>query len=272
VSKALGIYYKLRNFLVFRISKIKIIWLISASKFSFSSSKTNLKIVTGADSSHFKSLLNLLNSIQKFEPETPVTIWDLGFTDSEIGFIDSAYPNYFVKKFDYSKYPSHFNIKVKAGEYAWKPTIIFEEFKVTDGILLWLDGGDVLTRKLFWIKKFITKTGFFSPYSLGTIKQWTHHKMIQNFELKNALLNKPNLNGAIVGFDSKSKEATNLLNAWYECAQNVDCIAPEGSSRENHRQDQAALTCLAYKQRMVPNGFYAVIRSPLGIKIHQDAD
>lgn len=272
MSKALGIYYKVRNFLVFRISKIKIIWLISASKFSLDSSKTNLKIVTGADSSHFKSLINLLNSIQKFEPETPVSIWDLGFTDNEISLINSSYPSYSISKFDYSKYPNHFNIKVKAGEYAWKPTIIFEEFKNADGIVLWLDGGDVLTRKLFWIKKFITKTGFFSPYSLGTIKQWTHPQMIQNFELKDGFLNKPNLNGAIVGFDSKSKEAFDLLKAWYECAQNVDCIAPQGSNRENHRQDQAALTCLAYKQKMAPNSFYAVIRSPLGIKIHQDAD
>jgi hypothetical protein len=37
-----------------------------------------------------------------------------------------------------------------------------------------------------------------------------------------------------------------LARPWYECALTRQCIAPDGSNRRNHRQDQAALTVLAY--------------------------
>jgi hypothetical protein len=36
------------------------------------------------------------------------------------------------------------------------------------------------------------------------------------------------------------------LRGWRECSLDVECIAPSGSHRGNHRQDQAALTVLAW--------------------------
>ena len=36
-----------------------------------------------------------------------------------------------------------------------------------------------------------------------------------------------------------------LARPWYECSLIRQCIAPNGSDRSNHRQDQAALTVLA---------------------------
>lgn len=38
---------------------------------------------------------------------------------------------------------------------------------------------------------------------------------------------------------------TQLARPWYECSITRQCIAPDGSSRENHRQEQSALTILA---------------------------
>ena len=53
-------------------------------------------------------------------------------------------------------------------------------------------------------------------------------------------------NGAFVGFDTRSGEAMAALRGWRECSLDVECIAPSGSHRGNHRQDQAALTVLAW--------------------------
>lgn len=49
-----------------------------------------------------------------------------------------------------------------------------------------------------------------------------------------------------------------LARPWYECSITRQCIAPDGSSRKNHRQDQAALTVITarngYKCQGVSSG------------------
>lgn len=53
-------------------------------------------------------------------------------------------------------------------------------------------------------------------------------------------------NGAMVGFSNRNQAALDMLQAWADCSMVRQCIAPLGSSRENHRQDQAVLTLLAH--------------------------
>ncbi len=253
------------------LSRVGFIWLISASKLRVDVNNCQLTIVTGADSSHFRSLLNLLTSIEKYEPTSKVSVWNLGLTEIEKDTLKIKFPNFELKSFEFDKYPQHLNIKVNAGEYAWKPAIIYEEFNNQNEILLWLDAGDLLTSNLRWIKQFIKFSGFYSPYSSGTLIDWTHPTMLKRFNVGGLNLCKRNLNGAIIGFDTQNTSAKDLVIAWFECAMEKECIAPDGSGRSNHRQDQAALTCLAYNLHLAPHGFYAVNRKFLGILQHQDA-
>ena len=264
--------YELKHFIRIGLSKFEFFWLISATRFILADKTTNLKIISGCDSSHFKSLLNLLESIEKQKINAVISIWDLGLNKNELLELNSRFPNCKLTKFDFSKYPPYFDIKKNAGEYAWKTAIIFEEFKSFQGLILWLDSGNIVSNNLMWLRKFTNSRGFFSPYSQGFIFQWTHPEMLNNLNLSEKFLFKPNLNGAIVAFDTKSKSAEKLVRTWFECAINKDCIAPPGSSRLNHRQDQASLTCLAYSMNIAPNGTYATIRKRLGIRIHQDVE
>ena len=48
-------------------------------------------------------------------------------------------------------------------------------------------------------------------------------------------------------FDYNSKNARNISELWNKFSQIQECISPVGSSRLNHRQDQAVLTLLLYK-------------------------
>jgi len=52
-----------------------------------------------------------------------------------------------------------------------------------------------------------------------------------------------------VGFDTSQPAASALLDAWLDCALHLQCIAPVGSHRGNHRQDQAALSLLVRLSR-----------------------
>ncbi|MDX6747036.1 DUF1647 domain-containing protein [Polaribacter sp. PL03] len=238
----------------------------------FFKSTQDLVIVTGSDSSHFKSLLQLLKSLTIHESNTKVIIFDLGITVKEIEIIKNDFPSFELRKFDYSLYPSYFNIKKNAGEYAWKPVIInniLNEFKTS---VCWLDGGNKVVKPLTSIRKLIEFYGFYSPFSKGIISDWTHPKTLDYIGVSSdvALLKKRSLNGACVSANYNNIEVRNVIEKWSDCAKSKDCIAPEGSSRENHRQDQAVLSTLVYKH--IPEIGNKMMYRKFGFKTHQDID
>lgn len=238
----------------------------------FFKSKQELVIVTGSDSSHFKSLYQLLKSLTLHEKNTKVLVFDLGITNKEREIIKDDFPNYELRKFDYSKHPSYFNIKENAGEYAWKPVIInsvLNEFKTS---VCWLDGGNKVMKPLISIRKIIELYGFYSPFSKGIISDWTHPKSLECLGVlkEKKILKQRNLNGACVCANYNNLEVRKLIKNWSDCAKSKNCIAPEGSSRENHRQDQAILSTLIYRDLF--NIGKKMTYRKFGFKTHQDID
>lgn len=227
-----------------------------------------LVIVTGADSSHFRSLNQFLSSLYNHEPNIRVVVYDLGLMEPERLHLRNSFPSADLRLFDYSQYPDYFNIKVNAGEYAWKPVIFSEIFNEFRCCICWMDAGNVVTEPLAWILRIAKKIGMYSPYSSGCISDWTHPKTLEFLNVPDRLLKMPNLNGACVAAYYHNPEARSLVNQWKTCALERDCIAPAGSSRQNHRQDQAVLSVLAHQSgitKKMPARSY-------GFKIHQDID
>ena len=66
----------------------------------------------------------------------------------------------------------------------------------------------------------------------------------------NSILRKRNISGGIVGFAKNSSLVDDLLDEWYKHSINEEIIAPTGSSRSNHRQDQAILSVLIHKFKL----------------------
>jgi hypothetical protein len=230
--------------------------------------KVKLTIVTGCDSSHFKSQLQFLNSLYKHEPVIKTVYYDLGISDEQRKIIADNFPFVVIKKFNFSKYPDFFNIKKNAGEYAWKPIIIWKELNNSSNLILWLDAGTIIINNLNSIRRILKIRGFYSPISSGVVKEWTHEGMIRYLNITDDILNKRNLSGGVVGYNSKNRKARLLAEQCFNYAKEKECIAPSGSNRSNHRQDQALLTVLAYKFNMVkgmPKRYY-------GFDVHRDID
>lgn len=233
--------------------------------------KTNppLTLVTGANSRHFKSLLQLLSSIGEHEPDSPVVVHDLGLHRLERAELVARFPQHRLLKFKFKRYPKHVNIRSNRGQYAWKPIIVWRALTRAAGPVCWMDAGNVLTERLDGIREGLRRHGFYSAKSRGTITDWTHPGMLDYLGVTQEWASgKRNLTGACVAFDPRLLPALRLAKSWRDEALIEDCIAPPGSSRENHRQDQALLTVLAYKA-----GFAAAIHSNrLGFVTHQDID
>jgi len=234
--------------------------------------KQELVLVTGSDSSHYKSLCQLLNSIKTFEKNAKTVVFDLGLTKEEHLSLEQSFDFVDLRKFDYSKYQAYFNIKSNAGEYAWKPVIVHKvlnEFKCS---VCWIDAGNVITQELKSLRKVIEYLGFYSPFSKDTIADWTHYRSLEILEVSNnkTLLKQTNLNGACIAVNYKCEPARVVVEKWKDAALNKKVIAPEGSSRANHRQDQAILSVLAYKH--IPEISKKMTFKKFGFKLHQDID
>lgn len=232
----------------------------------------NLTIVTGSDFTHFQSIKNLLNSILEHELNSKIIVYDLGFTKEQADYLNKNFKNIKFHKFNFEKYPKFFSERTsednKLGSYAWKSAIVKEVVSKSRGSVVWLDAGDIVTKKLTLLKVVLTSQGIYIPKSAGKIKDWTHPKTIELFNYEKLNENKKNLASGMIGFNSENNLAKIIVNEWFEASQNKDLIAPSGSNRSNHRQDQSLLTLISYK-------FQSVNLSPsthkiFGIIVHQD--
>ena len=214
--------------------------------------KNALRIVTGADSSHALSLMQLLSSIARWEPGVQVTIYDLGLTGVERANAQAVLPSARIETFDFDAWPAYFNIRVDAGQYAWKPVIFWAELQKSDVPLVWMDAGNRLRRDMRRLRRELRRDGFVSYASLGTIRDWTHPAMLRRLGLPDDWdQDRRNLTGGLVAIDPRRQTARLLASDWAHHAQDRDCIAPAGSDRQNHRQDQALLTVLAYASGVI---------------------
>jgi hypothetical protein len=202
--------------------------------------------VTGASSNHFETLLVFLQNYREKCQHIPLFTYDLGLTDVQTSILRIDYPWTMVRTFNFSQFPSHFNIDVASGEYAWKPIIVKEMLDTTTSAVLWLDSGDRLTKTSTLNDAFllIARDGHLTTTSAGTSQMWIHPSTLA-FLHASTHLDIMMCNGAIVGFDMRAYEK--VVRPWAECAMKKICIAPHAATRLNHRQDQAVLTVLLYQ-------------------------
>ena len=113
--------------------------------------------------------------------------------------------------------------------------------------VVWLDAGNLITKKIVFLKIALSASGIIVPTSSNTIRDWTHPKTIEYIGINNKYLDSNNYASGLIGFDYKSKKANKIAELWSNFSQIQECISPPDSSRENHRQDQAVLTLLLYK-------------------------
>ena len=208
-------------------------------------------IITGASDNHYLTLINMIKSFVIFNNnEHKLIVYNLGIAaDKWIHLQDKNNSNISYKTFDYSQYPDWFNINIRAGHYAWKPTIIYNTWVANEKeIIVWMDAGNLILNNLNQLEHFITLNGIYSSETNEDIKKWTHPATIQYMNC--TWINERNRNGACMGFNTKIDYVKEFLTEFYNYSQIKDCICPAGSSRENHRQDQAVFTVLFYKYIM----------------------
>lgn len=216
-------------------------------------------IVSAASNNYSKELSVFIQSAYStITLPFSLIVYDLGDLSQEFKHnLSASYPLLIWKQFDYSKYPDYYQVKVNAGEYAWKSACLYETLMCMqpgltsneDHFLLWCDAGNYVDENIEELLIYTKNKLIYSPYSNGTISKWTHPTVLRYFGIENNVefLNKLNRNGAIMSFYVNNANVQKLLKDFYEYSKIKDAICPEGSSRANHRQDQALFTILFFQ-------------------------
>ena len=231
-------------------------------------------IITGASNNHYFTMIQFIHSFIKNNVNGNLIIYNLGIDNERWNELIKKYNsyNFIFKVFDYSKYPNWFNININIGEYAWKPAIIYEIYKeFNNEIIIWMDAGNIIFDNLNNLRLFIQENYIHSGVTAGNIKDWTHPDTIKLLECNN--IHRQNRNGACIGFNTKIDFVKEFIELFYECCLNKDIIAPPGSSRKNHRQDQAVFTILFYKyldKYKFTNYQNTIWNKFIGYSIHND--
>ncbi|CAJ0636183.1 2252_t:CDS:2 [Entrophospora sp. SA101] len=218
-------------------------------------------IVTASSSNHYCAIQSWLYYMKGILNTIPVskrpriTVYDIGLANYQRKWIRVLLEKkYFteLRKFEFERYPAFWKVDNETrGEYAWKPGIISEVIRDYPGPTFWLDSGTYVSPGFLKQFNLILNyyDGFFSPISSGYIPTWTHQGVFDYFnDNVKKYSSRANCNGAAIAFDSN--KVRHLMNNWVKCARIKQCIAPEGSNRTNHRQDQAILTYLAAREKM----------------------
>tara|TARA_A100001035_G_C27768772_1_gene495141 strand:+ start:261 stop:1451 length:1191 start_codon:yes stop_codon:yes gene_type:complete len=239
--------------------------------FYFKKAPEKINIITAADKNFFDPLLELLKSTHNYPFVAQTVVYDLGLDKNQSSELLNQFPHIVLKKFDFSKNPSfvskrdEFN---KLGSYSWKSSIILSEIKKSSNLILWMDSANLIGPKNRNVIKIIYEKGFYSPYSKGTINDWTHELTLQELKVSEHLQTKRNLTGGLIGINPNNKKIVSFIEAWNKACLNENIISPLGSNRQNHRQDQSLLSIFFYK--MLNKKYYFKTKKITSIKVNQN--
>ena len=205
-------------------------------------------VVTAFDSSHFRSGIQLLNSLVGNVFVTDVFVFNLGLLEAEAKELKQLFPDINLLSFNFKNLPEFLQMGKNAGNYGWKPLIINEVAKNAKGILIWSDAGNVFQPDISAALGLVIRDKVFAGQSSGTIGEYTHSSLVSFFRLTSSEVGRPQVSAAYCYLLLRDPRVRSLIREWASLAQSQEMLAPIGSSRLNHRQDQTLLSLLLLRR------------------------
>lgn len=202
-------------------------------------------VVTACDEGYFESAENLVASIQVYEPDMEIFVYDLGLTADQRDTI-SSWAGVSLISIDWTQFPSHV---VQRKIYAWKSAVIKDAVERV-GSVVWIDAGIELRWDLAQISADfeVGESGHWLILEKGILQNFAHPKQYDALGLVRGVFDKQfSLAAGMIAVSNMSRAWTTLFLPWHKCSMNLECISPEGSNSTNHRWEQSALSLLMYK-------------------------
>ncbi|HEY3121508.1 MAG TPA: hypothetical protein VGL15_12845 [Vicinamibacteria bacterium] len=221
-----------------------------------------MTIVTAADRRYFRTLCQLLRSLERHRVEErhAVVVYDLGLDEAQLGALRRWHPRCDFRRFPFEDHPAFVGEKARlrpdarnhwgevVGFYAWKPLIVASVLEESRGPVLWLDSATLARSDLDTVARTLEEDGVYVPVSgIAHLADWIHPATLRHLKAPLEILDRRSRGGGICGFHDSFPAARELVCEWKRYALVRECLAPEGASLSNHRYDQAILTVLLYR-------------------------
>ena len=202
------------------------------------------KIVTGANSDYFYSLITLLTTLlhRSDASEYDLDIWDLGLTEKQLSLIGLCLrPSWKVRKLSElgsPPFPGAYRVNLR--NFAWKSACIHLSIENCDS-LLWIDSGVAFANPVQLIFD-QAENNWCIVYKNNEYinRDWTSKSCANQMAATSSELEAYQIHANVLAFQA-NKESVNLISKWHEACrhpQNVVSLDP------NHRHDQSVLSIL----------------------------
>ncbi|KAJ8605624.1 hypothetical protein CTAYLR_000095 [Chrysophaeum taylorii] len=199
-------------------------------------------IVTAADAPYFPRLSNLVGSLQTWEPELPVVVFDLGLDAAEAETASRWRNVRRVTPFFFEWTTTTTTTDV--GLVGWKAWVILQILREEERSVLWLDANTEVRSPLDEVLAAIDETGYFltvAGHRFPTAKT-VRPATLAFFGCEAPFASLPECTSAFVGVKPKSRFHLDVLPKVAACSANRTCLYPPDSvGNTNQRRDQSAL-------------------------------
>jgi len=195
--------------------------------------------VTAATYKEFPKLYWTLAEIRRQEPDVPVIVYDLSINEDVEDSL-TRIPGIIARKFDYSKYPPHFNILYQKGYYAWKAAILYQVLQEYDYVA-WVDGTTSVYHPFDYLWIYLQEKGFYIPKH--SEHKHHHHEPTIKDEI--------NCDPGFMGFYSP-KALKQIIKPYFKCAMDKNCISNGFSLTTENKKPQEHTVSVLFASSRVP--------------------
>lgn len=244
-------------------------------------------VVTGSSQNHILPNVNMMLSVVRANCNASIVFVDYGLDDDGVALLSRAFSlihsmhtalnspaELYYRKFDFAHFPAWMDIMERKarGGYAWKVVAYFDVLNQTKRIVNWSDGGNLWQDSYVGDLERAVLYGLYTPYSGDSLQTWVHGKtrlfLHSNRMIRKFKQNKGMCTGGYLFVNYRNAAVMNdVILPLLQCSYTQRCVSPVGSSRKNHRQDQAVLSSLVHSAN-VP--FSCNSRYKLHVSVHKD--
>jgi len=231
------------------------------------------KMVTCCDDAYWPTMERFLKNYNNQNQDfNNLILYNLGLNENNLKKLNEFKDKYkfITRDFNYENYPDYVDIRKRRGlnnSYAFKPILIYEELQKQEECkkenmpLIYFDSAigfydttileilELIKENNFWINKSASKHE-------NSAIQLSYRKSLEYFNINKGEIDIAAANA--MGMNYTNEKTKLIIDEWYNLALTPEVLIPEGSNRNNHRQDQTILSCILhkynYKNFVLPKG------------------